>query len=244
MARLPRLSLPDLPHHVLQIGNNRQAIFLDDQDRQAWRDALREASLNAGVDVHAYVLMDDHVHLLATPRGDAEALGAMMQSLGRRYVAGFNRRHGRTGTLWEGRYRAALVEPGPALLACMRYIDTHASRLPGLMEPADWPWSSAAHHLGRTRDPLITDHASFWALGNTPFERDSAWRRYCEEGVRPQEADALITATRRGWPIGSEAFRRQLSATMGRSVSPKPRGRPRLVREAATLSPLKIETQA
>jgi putative transposase len=234
MARLTRLSLPGLPHHLMQIGNNRQAIFIDDEDRQAWCAHLREASLVARVDVHAYALMANHVHLLATPRESAEGLSTMMQSLGRRYVAGFNRRHGRTGTLWEGRFRAALVDPDDSLLPCMRYIDSHAQRSGLVMEAADYAWSSCAHHLGRRRDLLIVDHACYWALGNTPFEREGAYRSFLEEGVSQHEAQAISQATRRGWPIAGVEGQRRLAAQLGRETVPRPRGRPRRAVAAPT----------
>jgi putative transposase len=223
MARLTRLTLAGLPHHVMQIGNNRQAIFVDDEDRRAWCGHLREASLVARVDVHAYVLLDNHVHLLATPRETAEALSTMMQSLGRRYVAGFNKRHGRTGTLWEGRFRAALVDPEDSLLACMRYIDSHPQRSGLCSDAADYRWSSCGHHLGRRRDPLIVDHACFWALGNTPFEREDAFRNFMEEGVSTREAQAISQATRRGWPIAGAAGQHRLSSQLGRDIVPRPR---------------------
>jgi putative transposase len=229
MARLVRFSLAGLPHHVMQIGNNRQPIFLDDEDRQAWCGHLREASLVARVDVHAYVLLDNHVHLLATPRDLAEGLSTMMQSLGRRYVAAFNRRHGRSGTLWEGRFRAALVDPDEQLLPCMRYIDSHPQRSGLCADPADYRWSSCAHHLGRRRDPLIVDHPRYWALGNTPFEREGAFRGFLEEGVTEREAQAISTATRRGWPIAGSEARQRLSAQLGCEIVPRPRGRPRRV---------------
>ena len=227
MARLTRLSLAGMPHHVMQIGNNRQAIFNDDEDRRAWCEHLREASLVARVDIHAYVLLDNHVHLLATPREKAEGLSTMMQSLGRRYVAAFNRRHGRTGTLWEGRFRAALVDPDEQLLACMRYIDTHPQRSGLCGDPGDYRWSSCAHHLGRARDPLVVDHARYWALGNTPFEREGAFRSFLEEGVAASEALAISRATRRGWPIASADAQRRLTEQLGRDTVPRPRGRPR-----------------
>ncbi len=227
MARLTRLSLPGLPHHLMQIGNNRQAIFVDDEDRQAWCAHLREASLVAHVDVHAYTLMPNHVHLLATPRDSAEGLSTMMQSLGRRYVAGFNRRHGRSGTLWEGRFRAALVDPDDSLLVCMRYVDTHAQRSGLVPDAIDYAWSSCAHHLGRRRDPLIVDHARYWALGNTPFEREGAYRAFLDEGVSQREAQAISQATRRGWPIAGIDGQRRLAALLGREIVPRPRGRPR-----------------
>jgi putative transposase len=226
MARLARLSLAGLPHHVMQIGNNRQPIFLDEEDRRAWCEHLREASLVARVDVHAYVLLDNHLHLLATPRERAEALSTMMQSLGRRYVAAFNRRHGRSGTLWEGRFRAALVDPDE-VLSCMRYVDSHPQRSGLCGDPGDYPWSSCAHHLGRRRDPLIVDHARYWSLGNTPFEREAAFREFLEEGVSASEAHAISSATRRGWPIASRDAQRQLAGQLGRETVPRPRGRPR-----------------
>lgn len=228
MARLPRIAAADLPHHLMQVGNNRQPIFLDEEDRNAWREHLRESALNAGVEIHAYVQLENHAHLLATPRGDADALGRMMQSLGRRYVAAFNRRHGRTGTLWEGRYRASVVDPETALLPCMRYIDTHPQRSGLVADAALYAWSSLGHHLGKRRDPLVTDPPAWWALGNTPFDREAAYRRMLEEGTSMTEAKAISMATRRGWPIGSDAAKARLAATLGRAVTPRPRGRPRL----------------
>ena len=217
----------------MQIGNNRQVIFIDDDDRAAWCAHLREASLVARVDVHAYALLDNHVHLLATPRETAEGLSTMMQSLGRRYVAAFNKRHGRTGTLWEGRFRAALVDPDDSLLPCMRYIDSHAQRSGLCADAADYRWSSCAHHVGRRRDPLIVDHASFWALGNTPFEREGAFRNLLDEGVSLREAQAISQATRRGWPIAGAAGQHRLSTQLGRDIVPRPRGRPRRVETPA-----------
>jgi putative transposase len=243
MARLPRIAAPDLPHHVMQIGNNRQPIFIDDQDRQSWRDHLRESALNAHVEIHAYVQLDNHAHLLATPRGGADALGRMMQSLGRRYVATFNRRHGRSGTLWEGRYRAAVVDPESALLCCMRYIESHPQRSGIIGDAAQYAWSSLAHHLGRRRDPLITEPAAWWTLGNTPFDREAAYRRLLDEGVTPAEAKAISVATRRGWPIGSEQAKQRLALALGRHVTPRPRGRPRRsVTTEATTAPALVKT--
>jgi putative transposase len=167
------------------------------------------------------------VHLLATPRDNADGLSTMMQSLGRRYVAAFNRRHRRSGTLWEGRFRAALVDPEDALLTCMRYIDSHAQRSGLVADAAEYAWSSGAHHLGRRRDALIVDHARYWALGNTPFEREGAYRAFLDEGVSQREAQAISQATRRGWPIAGAEGQRRLAALLGREIVPRPRGRPR-----------------
>lgn len=226
MARLSRLALAGHPHHILQRGASRQPIFLDDVDRQAYLDALREAAATLRVAVHGYVLMDDHVHLLVTPP-EAPALGRLMQSLGRRYVAGFNRRHGRSGSPWEGRFRATVLEAEPHLLGCLRYIEQNPVRVGQVGQAADWPWSSALHHLGRRRDPLITDPPAWWHLGNTPFDRETAWRHRLEDFMGPQETRPYTDSVLKGWALGSGAFLAQLAGETDRPLVARPRGRPR-----------------
>lgn len=226
MARLPRLAVAGWPHHLVQRAHPGQALVLDDTDRLAWQRALREAAVGAGVAVHAYVLLDDRFQLVATPEGPA-SLSQMMQGLGRRYVADFNRRHARAGGLWAGRFRATVLEPERHLLPAM----VHVERLPadgGLVrDPADHPWSSCAHHLGRRRDPLVAEPAPYWALGNTPFDREAAWRRLLEEGLPAADRDRLEQATHLGWALGSEAFLKRLAGEGIRPLAPRPRGRPR-----------------
>jgi len=226
MARLPRLALDGQPHHLIQRGLNRQPFVADDVDRQRFLAELRESAALHKVAVHAYLLMDNHLHLLATPEA-GEGLSLMMQSLGRRYVAAFNKRHGRSGTLWDGRFRAAPLEADAHLLACMRFIESIPQRNAGFhLAPEDYAWSSAAHHLGRRRDPLVVDHALFWALGNTPFEREAAWRAWLEQGVSDHEACRLMDSAHKGWPLGSASFLQQLSEQSERPVTPRKRGRP------------------
>ncbi|MFG6432348.1 REP-associated tyrosine transposase [Roseateles sp. LYH14W] len=226
MARLPRLILPDQPHHVILRGNNRQAIFYSDLDREHMLATMAEAASQYGVAVHAYVLMDNHLHLLLTPPS-ADALSRMMQSLGRRYVGWFNARHQRSGTLWEGRFRAGLIEGERHLLACMRYIELNPVRAGLCVEAADWKWSSAAHHLGLVRNVLVTEHPMYWLLGNTPFEREHAYREFLGEGVATAERSLFTEAVLRGRPVGSEAFLQPLAADHAAVVQRRPRGRPR-----------------
>lgn len=227
MARLPRLVLPGLAHHLIQRGNNRQLIVLDDEDRCQFLALLREAALTYKVALHAYVLMDNHVHLLATP-AEAQGLSRMMQSLGRRYVAWFNQRHGRSGTLWEGRFRAAPIESERHLLACMRYIELNPLRAGLLLDDAGaYAWSSCAHHLGRRSDPLVTEHSMFWTLGNTPFEREAAYRELLEQGLGEAEVRTLTDSALKGWPLGSASFLQGLAAQVERPLAPRKRGRPR-----------------
>lgn len=225
MARLPRLVLAGGLHHLLQRGNNRQAIVVDDADRQAYLDDLREATRLHRVQVHAYALMNDHVHLLVTP-AQAEGLARAMQTLGRRYVARFNRRHGRTGTLWEGRFRTTLVEASAYYSMLLRYVEQQPLRS-GLCERAsDFAWSSAAHHLGLRRDPLMSEHPAYWAMGNTPFERDAAHRLALAVPLTDAELALLRRHVHSGWPLLTAAGQRALAEQTQRPLSPRAAGRP------------------
>lgn len=226
MARLPRLILPDQPHHVILRGNNRQAIFFSDLDRQHLMNTIGEVAQQYGVAVHAFVLMDNHFHLLLTPP-TGDALSRMMQALGRRYVGWFNARHQRSGTLWEGRFRAGLIEGERHLVACMRYIELNPVRAGLCQRPEEWPWSSAAHHLGLARQAVISEHPLYWSMGNTPFEREHAYREFMEQGVTQQEQVRFTEAVLRGRPVASEAFLKPLAGEHERVVARRPRGRPR-----------------
>jgi len=222
MARPQRLFLPGHPHHVIQRGHNQGPIFLDDDDRRSYLHHLGEVARESRVAVHAYALGEDRVHLLLTPQ-TADAISRMMQALGRRYVGVFNRRHGRSGTLWAGRFASHLVDEG-AVLDCQCYIEMVASGAGS--EAGESPWSSAAHHLGSRHDPLVTPHRAVWALGNTPFEREAAYRARLEQGLPAATRQAIEQAMRSGLLLGDESARRALERELHRSLAPRPRGRP------------------
>lgn len=225
MARQARLVVPGALHHLLQRGNNRQFIFIDDEDRQAYLDALREATRLHHVRVHGYVLMPNHVHLLVSPQ-TADGLARAMQTLGRRYVASFNRRHDRSGTLWEGRFRTALIEAPAYFGLLLRYVEQHPLR-DGLAERAgDYPWSSAAHHLGLRRDALVSEHPAFWAMGNTPFEREALHRQALASPLSASELQRIRHAVHGGWPLMTEAGLLALAAAVDRPLRPRSPGRP------------------
>jgi putative transposase len=226
MARLPRLAAAGYPHHLIQRGNNRMVIFRAAEDRQHYLAWLHELARDLQVAVHAYVLMPNHVHLLATPTA-ADALSRMMQALGRRYVRWFNDRNGRSGTLWEGRFRSAVIDSDRYLLTCSRYIELNPVRAGLVADPADYPWSSYRHHVGAQIDPLITDHAVFWSLGNTPFERQSAYRGLFESPIATSDLEAIRHRTNRGWAVGTAEFLSALGTHAKRGVSPRLRGRPK-----------------
>lgn len=230
MARQARWSLPGHVHHVLVRGNNRQSIFVDDDDRQRLLRQLGECAREHGVALHAYVLMPDHLHLLATPATQG-ALGRAIQSLGRRYVASFNQRHQRSGTLWEGRYRAHMVEEAH-VLRCMRFIELNPQRNGFSASPDEERWSSLAHHVGAMRNPLVIDARAYWLLGNTPFEREVAYRSWIEQGVGGLESDEIKRHLTSGRPLGSPAYLTALERSTQRSLATRPRGRPPKVQKA------------
>lgn len=225
MARLPRLVVPGFPHHLIQRGNNRQNIFVDDQDRQRLLALLGECAQRYRVSVHGYVLMDNHLHLLVTPI-DAEGLPRLMQAVGRRYVQAFNARHQRSGTLFEGRYRAAPVQTDRYLLACMVYLDLNPVRARMVTRPAEFQWSSYGHYVGLRSDRLITPHPVYWQLGNTPFEREAQYAERVAQGINAEQGRILGGSAAKGWALGEPAFLAELEARSGRRVSPRRAGRP------------------
>lgn len=224
MARLPRLTLADLPHHIIQRGNNGGDIFVDAQDRETMLELLREMALGHQIAVHAYVLLPSQFQLLATPRSD-DGLPRFMQAVGRRYVRYFNDRHGRSGTLWEGRYRGTVLQAS-WLLPAMVFIDGAPVRAGLVQRPADWPWSSYPHNAGLRNDALIHPHAVFWTLGNTPFARDAAYAAAVEEGLGEEQQERIQGSALRGWALGDAQFIADLQQRTERRVTRQKAGRP------------------
>ncbi|MCM5678583.1 transposase [Schlegelella sp. S2-27] len=234
MARLPRLTVPGHPHLIVQRGHNRQTVFETEADYRTFLDTLREYAVTYGLSVHAYALLPAEVLLLATPL-DNQALSRTMQSLGRRYVAWYNRRHGRTGALWEGRFRAGLIEARSAWLACTVFVEAAPQRRGHAAHAEHWHWSSFPHHSGRRVDPVVVEHALWWELGNTPFDREAAYRQRFEQGLSAAETQRIEDAATRGWALGSGAFLAGLSRQIARPLTPRPRGRPRKTKESVPI---------
>ncbi len=226
MARLPRLTVPGYPHHLIQRGNNRQAIFSDHADYELLLSLIDEHARRLQVAIHAYVLMSNHFHLLATPATD-EGIPQLMQAVGRRYVRTYNLRHGRTGTLWEGRYKSTLIQAERYLLACMVYLDLNPVRAGMVRDAADYPWSSSQHYLGRHPDKLITPHPLYWEMGNTPFARDEAYASLVRAGVTESQRKALTDSAFRGWALGDADYVADLQRRTERRVTRGQAGRPR-----------------
>lgn len=225
MARQPRLILPDQPHLIIQRGNDNQTIFRDDEDHERFLGWLRECARFYKVAVHAYVLMPSYLVVLATP-ADEDGLALMMQKVGRYYVPWFNGKHGRSGTLFQGRFRTAIVDAANWLLACSRHIELAPVRAQLASNALDYRWSSYAHHAGVRADPMITDHRLYWSLGNTPFQREAGYTALVEQGQGGDELALIDTALAKGWPVGSHAFKLELEKKTSRAILPAKRGRP------------------
>ena len=226
MARLARYDFPGQPQHVILRGNNRCIIFVAEQDYQFFIECLQKAAEQHGCAIHAYVLMTNHVHLLMTPeRGDG--IGKALQSLGRRYVQYFNTTQKRTGTLWEGRYKATLIDSERYLLTCYRYIELNPMRANMVEHPRDYPWSSYLSHAEGKIDKLIAGHALYAALGKEKDERQAAYRALFNAHVSEEALVAIREATNKGWALGNDRFKEEVASAVSRRVAPLPKGRPR-----------------
>lgn len=226
MARLPRLTVPGYPHHVIQRGNNRQMIFRDVSDYEHMLSLFEQYAGREKVAIHSYVLMTNHFHLLATPES-LSGLPRMMQAVGRRYAQYFNRRYQRTGTLWEGRYKATLVQADRYLLACMAYIDLNPVRAGMVARAADYRWSSHRHYVGLSNDKLIKPHPLYWQLGNTPFAREANYAELInQQGLTHQQQTALTESVLKGWVLGEPGFAAGVQKQTGRRVTRSRPGRP------------------
>ena len=231
MARQPRTFVDGSPVHVTVRGVDRQDIFFVDGDRTRFLTHLKEASVRYGLAIHAYVLMSNHVHFLATP-ATRSSLPKAMQYIGRRYIAYFNRRNERTGTLWEGRHKSGPVACDFHFFACHRYIELNPVRAGLTAGPEAFHWSSyAGNALGRP-DVLLTPHDEYLALGASEWERYAAYRSLFDEPIPRELMEELRACSNRGWPLGDEAFRAAIERDTGNQASPRRRGRKRKKEEA------------
>lgn len=223
MARLPRFVLPGQPQHVIQRGNNRQVIMHDEDDYWLLWSKLRDAAAKFSCQVHGYVLMPDHFHLVLTPWTE-DGIGKLMQYAGRYYVQHVNARYHRTGTLWEGRYRATLFDPIAYMLPLCRYVETNAVRAGLVNHPEEYDWSSfAANALGRD-DDLVTPHETWEALGPDPASRQTAWYESFAQPMPEPVLTRIRECTNKAWLLGDAAFCDGVAPMLNRRALPRPRG--------------------
>ena len=226
MPRRPRVALPNIPLHIIQRGNNRQACFYADQDYQFYLEWLGKYAEETGCAIHSYVLMTNHVHMLLTP-DKAESVGQMMKKLGQRYVQYVNRTYRRSGTLWEGRYRSCLIQDETYLLTCHRYIELNPVRAGMVEHPADYPWSSYRANGQGKDSSIIEPHPLYAALGRSNIERQAAYRELFRYQMEPGVIDEIRKSTNGNFVLGDDRFAEQVETMLGRRVTPGKSGRPR-----------------
>jgi REP-associated tyrosine transposase len=235
MPRQPRLHIPGIPLHVIQRGVNRCAIFIDDTDRRHLHQLLCDATAEHGFVVHAYVFMGNHVHLLLTC-SDCDALPRAMRRVGQCYVQAFNRRHGRSGPLWQGRFKSCLVDSERYLMVVYRYIELNPVRAALVERPERHRWSSIHANLGLIHDPLVTPHRCFIALGSNRASRGAAWREMLQRAADADDIAGIRAHLQQERALGDERFQAMVEKSLGRAVRIRPRGRPR--RPAHRLDPI------
>jgi putative transposase len=225
VPRMARLVVPHYPHHVVQRGHNRQVIFASTQDYERYLRTLRDLKKELGIAVYAFCLMTNHVHLLLAP-SEAGALGRLMKRLAGRQTRHHNRLEGRSGTLWESRYKSSVVQRDNYLLACSRYIELNPVRARIVNLPEDYPWSSCRYRLGPDRPNWLDPDPGYIGLGATDAERRRRYREFLRAGIPSGERDLIREAVQRGQLTGSDRFTHEVAGILGRRVERRGPGRP------------------
>ena len=223
MARLPRLNMSGVPQHVIQRGNNKKACFFEEQDYKVYLDKLKEYGAKLEVEIHSFVLMTNHVHLLMTPK-EGNGVSRLMQSLGRYYVRYINKKYDRTGTLWEGRFKSTLIDSENYLLTVCRYIELNPVRANMVEQPAEYPWSSFRRNALGTPISLITSHEVYERLAKTDKTRQKRYLALFENELTDYTMEEIRNSVNRSWVLGSKKFRNQVERETGRRAEPSQRG--------------------
>lgn len=231
MPRRPRHFIPGVPLHIIQRGNNRQACFYAERDYVIYLDKLLEYSLAYGAVVHSYVLMTNHVHLLLTPT-EKNSASRVLQALGRYYVRYVNATYGRTGTLWEGRFKASLVHSSQYLLTVCRYIEMNPLRANMVAHPADYPWSSYRSNAMGKPIKLVTPHPIYNALGKNRSARQAAYRSLFNSQISEWTLEEIRRAANKGWVLGNSRFKQEIEHQLGYKLPPFQQGGDRKSAEA------------
>ncbi len=226
MPRQPRPDIPGIAQHIVQRGNDRLPCFFTEVDYRRYLINLREVALKHDCAVHAYVLMTNHVHLLVTPKA-AGNVSRMMQSLGRRYVSYINTTYHRTGTLWEGRYKACLVDSERYALICHRYIELNPVRAAMAATPEAYRWSSYHHNALGSDDAMLTPHPEYLALGINIERRKNAYRALFQDAISDERLAEIRAYLQQQRVLGTPRFQAHIEAMLGRRATLQPRGRPR-----------------
>lgn len=226
MARLPRYTIINQLQHIILPGREGTQIAFQPEDYQYFRDCLAAAAYNYGLKLHAWVVMPDHVHILATPTA-IDSVSRSVQSVGRNYVQYYNECYNGSGTLWEGRYRATVIDEKEYLLTVSRYIETNPVRAGLVRHPRDYPWSSYAHNALSKSDDMLSAHREYRRLGRNDAERARAYRALFKKKIDKETVQLITDATVKGWALGDARFARKIEKVSGRRATQLPKGRPK-----------------
>ena len=234
MARQPRFVATMQPHLLSQSALDGIALFRDQSDFIHFLALLKDSAKINSVAIHAYALLESQLLLVATP-SEGQSLSKMMQWIGRRYVPWYNQKYRRSGSLWHGRFKAAVLEAQTHLLAACQFTEESPVRASLCFHPSDYPWSSYGAHTGGARALPLADPPAYWALGNTPFEREMAYQRRMEQALSKEEQTQFERCLKAGLAIGTPAFALALQNASGHRLVAGRRGRP--PRNGATSAP-------
>jgi putative transposase len=226
MPRKPRFFLKGVPCHIVQRGNNREPIFFEKEDYLSYLEWLEEALIRYDCELHAYVLMTNHVHLLITPN-TKNGISLTMQYVGRHYVPYINHMYARSGTLWEGRFKASLIDSETYLLTCMRYIELNPVRADMVKNPGEYKWSSYKGNSTQQEDFLLSPHPKYQALGRTKAQRQYAYRELFRHHIEDEDLHKIQACWQSGTPLGNDRFRAKIEQRLKTKVGQATRGRPR-----------------
>ena len=226
MARHPRLFLPHMPLHIVQRGHNRNAVFIQQTDYAYYLENLEQVKSDLHIKVFGYCLMTNHVHLLLAPNDDVNSISRLMKILAARQTRYVNKLEKRSGTLWEGRFKASLIDSDSYLLACYRYVDLNPVRAKLVNTPLEYCWSSFRDHVGSAPTGWLDDAPSFLALGRTVSDRRAAYREFVEQLIPESQLQLIRSAIQRNQITGSEKFQAEIAARTGRRISTRTQGRP------------------
>jgi putative transposase len=231
MPRRARIAIPHLPHHLIQRGHSRNAVFFSNSDRVDYLGTLAECRALFGIRVYAYCLMDNHVHLVIDPRDDARALSHLMKRLAGRHSRRINAARGWSGSLWEGRFKCSPIETQTYLLACGRYVDQNPVRARMVKTPADFAWSSYRARAGLIESPFLDLDPALDALSPRPDRRSEMYRALAAEPVADGDLALIRAASQRNQLTGDELFVDEVRENQGLDIPARPRGRPRKKRD-------------
>ena len=227
MPRSARIVIPNYPHHIVQRGHNRQTVFAAEDDYRYYLDNLAEWKGKFRCQVYAFCLMTNHVHLVVDPGEAPEALGRLMKRLAGRQTRYVNRVEGRSGTLWEGRFKSSPIESNRYLLACCRYVEMNPVAAGLCDDPADYPWSSCRSKVQTSLYEWLDFDPLYLALGDNQEERRRRYQEFLAGSVTEEESETIRKAVKRGQLTGGASFVDEIEARLNTRIELRGQGRPR-----------------